>query len=203
MEYRAEPYRPSAAVLYTADDPSTGRALGGGLFSNAPSVNDARAVATASSLLTAGLNTVSLPLTRQFLTNHLCAHDLALRICILVVRAYICCPEVPCQPQSPPIVRGDVLSWLGFSLGSSVQAVSDYFLDAAFVGSQVTAGIRPPLLFCAMCHSHAAAVPAALLVHEQSLIAWLPAKPDHHVLRACRSWTCCCQRAMVKAPRPR
>ena len=61
VEYRAEPYRPSAAVLYTADDPSTGRALGGGLFSNTPSVNDARAVATASSLLTAGLNTVSLP----------------------------------------------------------------------------------------------------------------------------------------------
>ncbi len=35
------------------------------------------------------------------------------------------------------MVRGDILSWLGFSLGSSVQAVSDYFLDAAFVGSQV------------------------------------------------------------------
>ena len=45
-----------------------------------------------------------------------------------------------CRLQSPPIVRGDVLSWLGFSLGSSVQAISDYFLDPAFVGSQVPTG---------------------------------------------------------------
>ena len=39
--------------------------------------------------------------------------------------------------QNPPVVQGDVLSWLGFSLGSSIQAVSSYFLDAAFIGSQV------------------------------------------------------------------
>ena len=39
--------------------------------------------------------------------------------------------------QSPPVVQGNILSWLGLSMGSSIQAVSDYFLDAAFMGSQV------------------------------------------------------------------
>ena len=71
VKYRAEPYRPAAALLYTADDPSTARALGGGLFSNTPRTNDARAVATASSLLTAGLTAVSLTLIHDFLANWL------------------------------------------------------------------------------------------------------------------------------------
>ena len=48
-------------------------------------------------------------------------------------------PDQPDHSQSPPVIRGDMLSWLGFSLGSAVKSVSDYFFDQAFTpGSQVS-----------------------------------------------------------------
>ena len=44
----------------------------------------------------------------------------------------------PFYSQNPPVMRGDMLSWLGFSLGTAVQSVSNYFSDEAFTsGSQV------------------------------------------------------------------
>lgn len=54
MQYRAEPYRPAAAYLYTADDPQAARAIAANLF-QAATLSDTAAVANATALLRAGL----------------------------------------------------------------------------------------------------------------------------------------------------
>ena len=58
VQYRAEPYRPAAAFLYTADDPQTARAIAANLFQMA-NLSDTAAVANATALFQAGLAEVS------------------------------------------------------------------------------------------------------------------------------------------------
>lgn len=58
VQYRAEPYRPAAAYLYTADDPQTARGIAANLFQTA-NLSDAAAVANATALFQAGLAEVS------------------------------------------------------------------------------------------------------------------------------------------------
>ncbi len=56
---RAQPFRPSATVLYTGADASTASAIARGLFGGSPRTNDARAVSAASAVIAAGANAVS------------------------------------------------------------------------------------------------------------------------------------------------
>ncbi len=56
---RAQPFRPSATVLYTGADASSASSIARGLFGGTPRTNDARAVSTASAVITAGISTVS------------------------------------------------------------------------------------------------------------------------------------------------
>jgi hypothetical protein len=58
VQYRAEPYRPAAAYLYTADDPQTARGIAANLFQTA-NLSDTAAVANATALFRAGLAEVS------------------------------------------------------------------------------------------------------------------------------------------------
>ncbi len=57
-QYRAQPYRPAAAVLFTGDNQTTARAIAGNLFTTA-NLSDAAAVANATSLFEDGLAQVS------------------------------------------------------------------------------------------------------------------------------------------------
>lgn len=58
VQYRAEPYRPAAAYLYTANDPQTARAIAANLFQTA-NLSDTAEVANATELFRAGLAQVS------------------------------------------------------------------------------------------------------------------------------------------------
>ena len=58
VQYRAEPYRPAAAYLYTADDPQTARGIAANLFQTA-NLSDTAAIANATALFRAGLAEVS------------------------------------------------------------------------------------------------------------------------------------------------
>ncbi len=41
------------------------------------------------------------------------------------------------------MLRGNMLSWVGFAMGSAVQSVSDYFVDEAFTSSAQVRRTRP------------------------------------------------------------
>lgn len=136
---RARPYRASASVMYTGDDPSTARAIARGLFSSTPRTNDARAVSTASAQLSADITAVSVARhVTSHSANRTCSPDsypcMRCRCSALVAQdvARLHVNVLPAHLQSPPVVRGDMLPWLGFSLGTAVQSVSDYFFDEAF-----------------------------------------------------------------------
>lgn len=59
VEYRAEPYRPASAVLFTGDDPATARDIAANMFPTA-NLSDTAVVANATELFRAGLAEVRL-----------------------------------------------------------------------------------------------------------------------------------------------
>ena len=132
-EYRAEPYRPAAAMLYTADNLTTGEALAANLLTS-PILDNSALLANVSLLFSQGLNMVR---TR-------CAFT----CCVLEVIT----PEpAHCLPrnydhggrvQTPVVINADGLSLLGYDLGTAAQPdITDYFLDKAFTGDQVRCSV--------------------------------------------------------------
>ena len=189
---RAQPYRPSATVLYTGADSSTARGIARGLFSTTPRTNDARAIFTASAQLTAAISAVSIVMSSS-------AQIVA---CLVpyITEAFAAAASRPSsyeRSQSPPLVRGDMLSWLGFSLGTSVQSVGDYFFDKAFSPrSQVS-------------RAHCLAYVRGDTARSHASRRWCPAwsaavqsfsPPSSAPELICSRWTSCCRPVAGQQP---
>lgn len=81
-QYRAKPYRPAAAVLYTGSDPQTARGIAANLFQTA-NLSDTAQVTAATQLFRAGLNEVCLMTFchPNVLPSRLCDSRMQVRSC--------------------------------------------------------------------------------------------------------------------------
>lgn len=141
VQYRAEPYRPAAAYLYTADDPQTARDIAANLFQTA-NLSNAAAVANATALFQAGLAEVRcrrrvvllpegfggvwfhVPLSTPGLPSHGCRSK---------------CGDLGLSPlQVPTVINGDAISEVGYVLGTSADNFRSAYLEAAFVDNLVS-----------------------------------------------------------------
>ncbi len=126
-EYRAEPARPAATMLYTADNLTTGQALAADLLTS-PTIDNSALLANVTALFSQGLNMVREPIA---ILSAVCMWGGSL---LAISNDDLLTPPM----QTPAVINADALSLLGYDLGTAaLPDIQDYFLDKAFTGDQV------------------------------------------------------------------